>query len=359
MSSHGDEICSARQTGVSANTGKLRGKSMARIAGEECVQARPGVIDRFLDMLSAERGASVNTLDAYSRDLMSFGSFVHRRDRSLEQATTEDITNFIAAMIEEGLAASSRARRLSALKQFFRFLVSDRVRPDDPAILVGGPKREAALPKTLSMDEVDLLLAAARRRVEESRNGQRLKALRLYCLLEILYATGMRVSELVALPRAALVGDHRVLTIKGKGGRQRMVPLNIAAQDALGLYLKERDSAAAGSNTPDTEGLSAGSPWLFPSWGQQGHLTRQRLAQELKLLALQTRIESSRVSPHVLRHAFASHMLERGADLRSVQKLLGHADISTTQVYTHVLEGRLRQIVHENHPLRDRCATEA
>jgi integrase/recombinase XerD len=311
-------------------------------------------------MLSAERGASVNTLDAYSRDLMSFASFVHRRDRSLEQATTEDIRNFIARMVEEGLAASSRARRLSALKQFYRFLLTDRIRPDDPAALVGGPKREAALPKTLSIEEIDQLLQAARRRVHESRNGQRLKALRLYCLLEILYATGMRVSELVALARSALVGDERMLTIKGKGGRQRMVPLNGEAQEALNLYLVERDAAvSAGNGDGDGLGGGAGSPWLFPSWGQQGHLTRQRLAQELKILAIQAGIEPSRVSPHVLRHAFASHMLERGADLRSVQKLLGHADISTTQVYTHVLEGRLRQIVHENHPLAEPLATEA
>jgi integrase/recombinase XerD len=309
-------------------------------------------------MLSAERGASINTLDAYSRDLMSFASFVHRRDRSLEQATTEDIRNFISRMVEEGLAASSRARRLSAIKQFYRFLLTDRIRPDDPAAMVGGPKREAALPKTLTVDEIDLLLQAARRRVEDSRNGPRLKALRLYCLLEILYATGMRVSELVALPRSALVGDERTLTIKGKGGRQRMVPLNLAAQEALGLYLQQRDAVSGG--VADAEGIVVGaaSPWLFPSWGQQGHLTRQRLAQELKILAIQAGIEPSRVSPHVLRHAFASHMLERGADLRSVQKLLGHADISTTQVYTHILEGRLRQIVHENHPLAEPLATE-
>ena len=310
-------------------------------------------------MLSAERGASVNTLDAYSRDLMSFASFVHRRDRSLEQATTEDIRNFISRMVEEGLAASSRARRLSAIKQFYRFLLTDRIRADDPAAMVGGPKREAALPKTLSVDEIDLLLQAARRRVEESRNGPRLKALRLYCLLEILYATGMRVSELVALPRSALVGDERTLTIKGKGGRQRMVPLNLAAQHALSLYLQQRDAVSGGAGDADGMAAGAASPWLFPSWGQQGHLTRQRLAQELKILAIQAGIEPSRVSPHVLRHAFASHMLERGADLRSVQKLLGHADISTTQVYTHILEGRLRQTVHENHPLAEPVATEA
>jgi integrase/recombinase XerD len=215
------------------------------------------------------------------------------------------------------------------------------------------------LPKTLTVDEVDLLLSAARRKVEESRNGQRAKALRLYCLLEILYATGMRVSELVALPRSALVGDERTLTIKGKGGRQRMVPLNPAAQEALVHYLRERDAAIAGDSGYGAGLNASASSWLFPSWGQQGHLTRQRLAQELKLLAGQAGIEPSRVSPHVLRHAFASHMLERGADLRSVQKLLGHADISTTQVYTHVREGHLRKIVHEHHPLSDHRRSDA
>ncbi len=305
-------------------------------------------------MLSAERGASVNTLDAYSRDLTHFGSFIHKRDRSLDAATTEDITNFIAQMVEEGLAASSRARRLSALKQFYRFLVAEGVRADDPASLVGGPKREAALPKTLSVDEVDQLLNAARRKVDESRQGQRMKALRLYCLLEILYATGMRVSELVALPRSALIGDERTLTIKGKGGRQRLVPLNPAAQEALSLYLGERE----GANLRESSQVEQRSQWLFPSWGQQGYLTRQRLAQELKILAREAGIEPSRISPHVLRHAFASHLIERGADLRSVQKLLGHADIATTQVYTHMREGHLRKVVQDHHPLASHPQTE-
>ena len=230
------------------------------------------------------------------------------------------------------------------------------MRADDPAGTVGGPKRETALPKTLSVEEVDRLLTVAHQRVAEANNSQRLKALRLYCLLEILYATGMRVSELVALPRNALAGDERMLIIKGKGERQRMVPLNTAAQEALNLYLRERDQTlSAGNSSPTVSGNN--SAWLFPSWGQHGHLTRQRLAQELKLLANRANIEPSRVSPHVLRHAFASHMLERGADLRSVQKLLGHADISTTQVYTHLLEGHLRQVVHEHHPLGDRRAS--
>lgn len=323
---------------------------MDQISGQEQALPKPVVVERFLDMLSAERGASVNTLDAYSRDLAHFSSFVHKRDRSLEAATTDDITNFIAQMVEEGLAASSRARRLSALKQFYRFLLSEGVRAEDPASMVGGPKREAALPKTLTVDEVDQLLGAARRKVAESRSSQRSKALRLYCLLEILYATGMRVSELVALPRTALFGDERTLTIKGKGGRQRMVPLNPAAQEALMLYLQERE-------TPDskqTSHIEGESQWLFPSWGQQGYLTRQRLAQELKVLAKDAGIEPSRISPHVLRHAFASHLIERGADLRSVQKLLGHADITTTQVYTHLRESHLRKVVQDHHPLSSR-----
>jgi integrase/recombinase XerD len=324
------------------------------IRGDDRTRAKLAIIGQFLEMLSAERGASANTIDAYSRDLTNFAAFVNKRGRELESSTIDDITNFITAMVEEGLAASSRARRLSALKQFFRFLVAEGIRPDDPASLVGGPKREAALPKTLTVDEVDKLLFAARHKVEEARHGQRAKALRLYCLLEILYATGMRVSELVALPRSALVGDERTLIIKGKGGRQRVVPLNPAAQEALSLYRRERDAAIAGENGEDVD---ASSPWLFPSWGQQGHLTRQRLAQELKLLARQANIDPARVSPHVLRHAFASHMLERGADLRAVQKLLGHADISTTQVYTHMREGHLRQMVHEHHPLSERHRT--
>lgn len=316
--------------------------------------ARPVLVERFLDMLSAERGASANTLDAYSRDLAHFGSFVRGKGRTLEKATTVDVTDFITQMVKEGLAASSRARRLSALKQFYRFLIAEGVRSDDPASLVGGPKRETALPKTLSVDEVDRLLETAKRKVAVGRESQRSKALRLHCLLEILYATGMRVSELVALKRSALVGDERILTIKGKGGRQRMVPLNTAAQNALASYIQDRDSVAM----KDGDGRN-GSPWLFPSWGQQGHLTRQRLAQELKALAKDAQIETNRVSPHVLRHAFASHLIERGADVRSVQKLLGHADIATTQVYTHMREGHLRKVVQDHHPLGARQHVES
>jgi len=328
--------------------------AMDQIRGDNLRAAKPVIVERFLDMLSVERGASANTLDAYSRDLAHFASFVQSRERALHTARADDLSDFVTRMIDEGLAASSRARRLSALKQFYRFLVSEGVRSDDPSSMVGGPKREAALPKTLSVEEVDGLLDTARRKIDELRGGQRSKALRLYCLLEILYATGMRVSELVALPFATLAGDERTLTIKGKGGRERIVPLNPAAQEALSLYLRDRETLEKGASA--TNGR-ANSPWLFPSWGQQGHLTRQRLAQELKILANHAGIEPNRVSPHVLRHAFASHLVERGADLRSVQKLLGHADIGTTQVYTHMREGHLRRIVEDHHPLGSRERT--
>lgn len=305
----------------------------------------PGLagMDAFLEMLSVERGASANTLDAYRRDLAHFAGFLAPRGRGLQAATPNDIQLYLARIAAGGLAVSSRARRLSAIKQFYRFLAAEGERSDDPAAMMSGPKREAPLPKTLSILEVDQLLAAAKRKADQAPEALRLKAVRLYCLLEVLYATGLRVSELVALPRSALLGDERILTVKGKGGRERITPLNKPAQDALALYVAARGSLEKSGGRPPA--------WLFPSWGQQGHLTRQRLAQELKALAAETGLDAERVSPHVLRHAFASHMLERGADLRALQKLLGHADISTTQIYTHVLEERLRQLVREYHPL--------
>jgi integrase/recombinase XerD len=309
---------------------------------------RPLLVEQFLEMLSAERGAAPNTLDAYERDLTHFGAFLGARGEALRDAGAATIKAYLEGLVTEGLAVSSRARRLSALKQFYRFLVTEGLRRDDPAAMIDGPKRQASLPKTLSFDEVDRLLCVAHQRASDAGDAGRLKALRLYCLLEVLYATGMRVSELVALPRAALLGDERTLTIKGKGGRERMLPLNPRAQLALRTYVAERQSRG-GVAAEDGDS----SAWLFPSWGRQGHLTRQRLAQELKGLAAEAKVDPSRVSPHVLRHAFASHMLERGADLRAVQRLLGHADISTTQIYTHVLEDRLRTIIRQHHPLAD------
>ncbi len=294
-------------------------------------------------MLSAEKGAAANTLAAYRADISALGGFLARRGRDFRTASAQDVSAYLAYLGDSGLAASSRARHVSAIKQFYRFLAAEGVRNDDPAALIEGPRRRQPLPKTLSVAEVDKLLAAARARRMRSEGAERRRAARLHCLLEILYATGMRVSELVSLPRAALTGDRRVLTIRGKGGRERIVPLNAPAIEALEAYLRE---------TAERVGAARAQPvWLFPSWGRGGHLTRQRLAQELKSLGREAGLDTSKLSPHVLRHAFASHLLERGADLRALQTLLGHADISTTQIYTHVLEERLREILHTHHPL--------
>jgi integrase/recombinase XerD len=305
-------------------------------------------IGQFLEMLAAERGAADNTLQAYQRDMDDFLGFLGPRDKALDAVVAADISAYLRALSESGLAPASRARRLSAIRQLFKFLATEGLVADDPAHGLSGPKKARALPKTLSVAEVDRLIETARARIEPARGRDRVRALRLYALIEMLYATGMRVSELVSLPRSVLAGDSRVLAIKGKGGRERLVPLNQAARAALERYL----------NVGFEDGLAPMLPtkWLFASRGAEGHFTRQRLGQELKELAAEAGIDPERVSPHVLRHAFASHLLDRGADLRSVQQLLGHADISTTQIYTHVLEERLKKLVFEHHPLavRDR-----
>ncbi len=315
------------------------------MTGQTTSDGWAGAIEGFLEMMAAERGAAPNTLDAYRRDLSHFGAFAERRQLGLRDCRPRDVSAYLKTIADEGLAATSRARRLSSLRQLFRFLAAEGQIADDPATGFEGPKRERPLPKILSVAEVELLLDAAARRVGESTGRDKFRALRLKALLEVLYATGMRVSELVELPRSVLTGDDRVLTIKGKGGRERIVPLNGAARAALAAYL--------GVGSEPEDGLSAmvRTRYLFPSRGAEGHLTRQRLGQELKELAEAIGIAPERVSPHVLRHAFASHLLDRGADLRAVQQLLGHADISTTQIYTHVLEERLRQLVREHHPL--------
>lgn len=302
-------------------------------------------IRSFLEMMAAERGAAPNTLEAYRRDLEDFANFLQTRGLAVEDASPRDIGAYLKAAANIGLAATSRARRLSAIRQLFRFLVVEGRVDDDPATGFQGPRRERPLPKILSVAEVEVLLEAAGRRIDGLAGRERVRALRLRALLEVLYATGMRVSELVALPRSVLAGDERMLTIKGKGGRERMVPLNGPARAALTRYL------AVGTDGRDDVAPMLKTKYLFPSRGAEGHLTRQRLAQELKELATDAGIDAERVSPHVLRHAFASHLLDRGADLRAVQQLLGHADISTTQIYTHVLEERLKQLVAEHHPL--------
>jgi integrase/recombinase XerD len=296
-------------------------------------------------MLAAERGAAKNTLAAYARDITDFERWMDVRGTSLANARPADITGYLRFLSETGLAAASRARKLSTLRQLYRFMLAEDWIGEDPTHGVAGPRQERALPKTLSVAEVDRLIGAAQARIAPTVGRDRVRALRLHCLLEMLYATGMRVSELVALPRQVLDGDERVLTIKGKGGRERLVPLNASARAALDRYL------ALGRDPADGVATMIRTRWLFPSKSAEGHLTRQRFAQDLKELAAEAGLDPDRVSPHVLRHAFASHLLDRGADLRAVQQLLGHADISTTEIYTHVLEERLKKLVQDHHPL--------
>ncbi len=301
-------------------------------------------VDAFLEMLSAERGAARNTLDAYARDLKDFAAFLSSRSRDVAAARTMDVRDYLEGLSTQGLSASTAARRLSAIRQFHGFLYADGIRPDDPCGAIEGPRRARPLPKTLTVEEVDALLRAARL-VEDGRSQEEAvrayKRARLVCLMEVLYATGLRVSELVGLPLAAAKGDGRFLTISGKGGRERLVPLSETARLAIDEYLPLRVMRLGDSV----------SPWLFPSRGRQGHLTRHRFAQLLKDLSISAKLDPNRVSPHTLRHAFASHLLANGADLRAVQQMLGHADISTTQIYTHVLDGRLKQLVEDHHPL--------
>lgn len=306
---------------------------------------KDGHIETFLEMMAVERGAAANTIDAYRRDLDEFLSFLEGRNRFLCAARTDDVDAYVHALAEAGLAPSSRARKLSSVRQLFKFLTSEAILDENPAATVTGPKRGRALPRTLSVAEVDRLIETARSHIDGTTGRERLRAMRFYCLIEILYATGMRVSELVSLPRSVLQGDRRMLVIRGKGGRERLVPLNTPARSALDDYLSLAETGGDGLSRALT------SKWLFPSTSAEGHLTRQRFAQDLKELSTEAGIHPERVSPHVLRHAFASHLLDRGADLRAVQQLLGHADISTTEIYTHVLQERLKRLVNEHHPL--------
>ena len=316
----------------------------------------------FLDMLAAERGAGKNTLEAYRNDLDDLMSYLRAAGKNISAADTDDLREFLSSLSERGFKASSLARRLSAVRQLYRFLYAEGKRTDDPAAVLEGPKRGRSLPKVLSIAEVDKLMTQARSEMEDGKQSPaaRLRAARLLCLLEVVYATGLRVSELVALPAASARRDQRMLVVRGKGNKERMVPLNQAAKRAMADYLKlraemERDQSAkdlqSAKNLKSTKDLQ--SKWLFPSFGEQGHLTRQHFARELKSLGVSSGIAPERLSPHVLRHAFASHLLHNGADLRVVQTLLGHADISTTQIYTHVLEERLKALVRDLHPLAD------
>jgi integrase/recombinase XerD len=303
------------------------------------------LIDLFLDMLAAERGAGTNTLSAYRRDLEDLSTQLGDNGKTLAKAETDDLRAWLGALAQRGFKSSSVARRLSAARQFYRFLYAEGHRRDDPAAVLEGPKRALTLPKTLSIADVDRLLEQAHDDADDPQRSaaERLRASRLACLLEVLYATGLRVSELVTLPVSAARQDARMLVVRGKGDKERMVPLNDSAKRSMADYLKLLTARPK----------QAESKWLYPSFGESGHLTRQHFARDLKGLAAKAGLSASEVSPHVLRHAFASHLLHNGADLRVVQTLLGHADISTTQIYTHVLEERLKSLVRDLHPLTD------
>jgi integrase/recombinase XerD len=301
------------------------------------------LIGLFLDMLLAERGAAMNTVAAYRRDLADFSAALRETGSSIAGAQGDDIRAYLRTLADtRALSAASVARRLSALRQLYRFLYAEGHRRDDPAAAIEGPKRNRPLPKVLTVADVDRMLATARDAIGAPalKVGERLRRARLNCLLEVLYATGLRVSELVALPVSAARRAADMLIVRGKGGKERLVPLNAVAKTAMADYLAARDQSGP-----------AKSRWLFPSFGDSGHLTRQHFARELKALAAAAGLRVDQVSPHVLRHAFASHLLQNGADLRAVQTLLGHADISTTQIYTHVLEERLKSLVRDLHPL--------
>jgi len=312
-----------------------------------------GLIHLFLDMLAAEQGAGENTLQAYRRDLEDFSEFLCGSQESFASAQTETLRNYLSDLDTRGFKSSSVARRLSAMRHLFRFLVNERIRSDDPAAILSGPKRGRGLPKVLSIADVDRMLTRAKElsQTADASPSRRLRAMRLYCLLEVLYATGLRVSELVSLPRSAARNDARMIVVRGKGSKERLVPLNDASRQAMTDFLAATDALQSGKRKN-----AAPSKWLFPSFGESGHLTRQHFARDLKELAVASGLAARLVSPHVLRHAFASHLLHNGADLRIVQTLLGHTDISTTQIYTHVVEERLKSLVRDLHPLAEKQA---
>lgn len=293
-------------------------------------------IEAFLEMMAGERASARNTLTAYARDLADAQAFLKPRGHDLASAAAEEIEAYFAALSDRGLSPATAARRRSAVRQFYRFVLGEGWRSDDPSRRVDAPKKGRPLPKVLSRAEVDAIIAAA-----GARDG--VQGLRLSCMIELAYASGLRISELTALPLAALARDPAYLIVKGKGGKERLAPLNAAARAAVKAYLDARKDFLPKGD--------AANPWLFPSRGKAGRLTPRRFAQLLDEAAADAGIDPARVSPHVLRHAFATHLLEGGADLRIVQKLLGHADIATTQIYTHVAGERLREVVETKHPL--------
>jgi integrase/recombinase XerD len=298
------------------------------------------LVSRFLEMMSAERGAAANSLGAYARDLSDYGEFLAGCGRSFTMARTDDIRAYLAFVEDQGLARTTAARRLSAVRQFHGFLHGENVRPDNPAAIVQAPKTARSLPQILSHEDMLALLDTAGTLVDKAPVEKLFKPMRLQCLLELLAATGLRVSELVGLTLRSVQTEDGFLTVKGKGGRERIVPINGRARLVLNSYIPVLNAQADGQ-----------PKWLFPSHGASGTLSRQHFAVELKSLARAAGLDHSRVSPHVLRHVFASDLLAHGADLRAVQQMLGHADISTTQIYTHVQVERMREVVETMHPL--------
>lgn len=305
------------------------------------------LVASFLDMMSVERGASANTLDAYRRDLEDYLVFLGSVGADPLDVGSEGVRSWLSELAARGLKSSSTARRLSSVRQFHKFIYSEGRRSDDPTVVLDGPRRPPRAPKVLSQAEVDKLLAVAWECARSSQNrlGERLRATRTACLLEILYATGLRVSELIALPRSAAKSVDPWLTVRGKGQRERLIPLSEPARSAMKTWLEV---------LKETRPAQEAGSWLFPADSALGCLSRQAFARDLKALASAAGLPAARVSPHVLRHAFASHLLQNGADLRVVQELLGHADISTTQIYTHVLDERMKAMVRDLHPLTER-----
>ncbi|WP_424967485.1 site-specific tyrosine recombinase XerD [Dinoroseobacter sp. S375] len=299
-------------------------------------------IDAFLDAQAAELNAAENTRLAYARDLLDFEAHLAAGGGSFATASRADIEGYLVSCSDAGLSQATRARRLSAIRQLYRFAYEEGLRPDNPSQQIKGPGRAKRLPKTLSEDEIDRLLLAAR------ETGQREEdRVRNTCMLEVLYATGLRVTELCALPVAAVRGDPHLILIRGKGGVERMVPLSSSAREALQTWLELRDATDAAKVAKG----AVPSKFLFPSRGKLGHLTRHRFYVLIKEIAVMGGVDPSKVTPHTLRHAFATHLLARGADLISIQALLGHADVSTTEIYTHVLDERLKDLVLTHHPL--------
>ncbi len=299
-------------------------------------------IETFLEAMQAEQDASENTLLAYARDLNEFEAFLSSKKRDFKSANRADVESYIVDLENRGMAASTRARRLSAVRQLFRFAFEESWRTDDPSAQIKGPRKTKHLPDTLSEADVDRLLEAA---TETGR--KKTDCLRNTCLMQLLYATGMRVTELVSLPAAAVRGNPDMLLVKGKGGKERMVPLSPPAKMATAVYLKHRDEAEAYARTKG----KVPSKYLFPSNGKLGHLTRIRFYTLVKEIAVNAGVSPDTVTPHTLRHAFATHLLANGADLRVIQMLLGHADVATTEIYTHVLDEKLKSLVLDHHPM--------